>query len=76
MISLLINFFKKLSTFLASLDFSKRRNTAVEKGAGETASKLHYTALVICALERLTKLKPVKRGETLACPAQETEKDD
>lgn len=73
---MLINFFGKPSTFLASLDFSKRRTTTNVKGASEIASELQYTALVICALERLTKLKHVKGGETFACPAQENETDD
>lgn len=52
-------------TFLGLVDFNKRRKNAIVKGAGEIASKLHYTALVVCALERLTKLKhvsPVKGG--------------
>lgn len=65
MISVLINVFGNLSTLLASLDFNKRRNNGIVKGAGEIASKLHCAALVICVLERLTKLKhvsPVKGG--------------
>lgn len=49
----------KFSTFLSLSDFNR------SESAGEVATKLHYTALMICVLEKLTKSKhapPVKEG--------------
>lgn len=49
----------KFSTFLSLSDFNR------SESAGEVATKLHYTALMICVLEKLTKSKhapSVKEG--------------